>query len=460
MAMHSWFYSLQFRLMLGFTLVLALALGSVGLYVAYAAQREVEEFDRKAEEARNARLEQMVSRSYSSPPKRGDFQSALEQAGALYDRRIIVTDEQGDIIGDSGRPHGKPWRPGPHGGRHIPLRVGGEEVGSITVAPNDAPETVPDPPVSEVTAALKRSLMLTGLATGAVGILLISVVSRRILVPVRVLSLAAQRLGQGDLSQRVSASGPGEIKQLAYIFNTMAENLQRAEQQRRDLVADVAHELRTPVSNIQIYLEAIEDGLLGTDEALAKIQRQSSQLATLIEDLRLLSMAEVGRLRLDLELCPLEEVLSQSVEAVRPRAEAKGISLSLEAAMKPSIVRIDKLRVSQVMANLLDNAIFYTPEGGSVTVSSEADGSSVRVTVADTGEGIPADVLPRIFERFYRVDQSRTRATGGTGLGLTIARQLVELHQGTIRAESAPGQGSRFIFELPLSNARPHTDSL
>ena len=450
--MSSWFSGLQFRLILGFTVVLALALGSVGAYVAFAAQREVEAFDRKAEEARNTRLRHLVAGSFSPQRERGGIQSTLEQAGALYDRRIVVTNREGDIVGDSGLRYGKPWRPGPLGLHRLPLRVGGEEMGSIVVALNDAPEAVPDPPVSQVTSALNSSLIWTGLAAGAAGIVLISLVSRRILVPVRTLSLAAERLGRGNLSERVSASGPGEIKRLAYTFNAMAENLQKADQERRNLVADVAHELRTPVSNIQIHLEAIEDGLIETDEAIEKIRWQASHLATLIEDLRLLSMAESGNLRLSVEPCPLEELLRHSVEAVQPRAEAKGVSISLKASEGFPTARIDRTRISQVIANLLDNAIFHTTKGGSVTVSSVIkDRSRVEVTVADTGEGIPVDVLPLVFERFYRVDPSRTRATGGTGLGLTIARQLVELHGGTIHAGNNPGGGSRFIFELPLS---------
>ena len=450
--MSSWISSLQFRLIMGFTLVLVLALASVGVYVAFAAQRQVEEFDRKVEEARNRRLEQLVARSYLRQRAREEIQSTLEQAGILFDRRILVTDQRGKIIGDSGSRHGKPWNPGPLGLRYLPLKIGDEELGSIVVAPSDASESIPDPPVSQVTSALNSSLIWTGLAAGAAGIVLISVVSRRILVPVRTLSSAAERLGRGNLSERVSASGPNEIKRLADSFNTMAENLEAADRQRRNLVADVAHELRTPVSNIQIHLEAMEDGLLETDTAIERIRWQSSQLATLIEDLRLLSMAEAGNLQLNLESCSLGELLSQSVDTVRAKAEAKGVSTSLRVPEDLPVVRIDKTRISQVMANLLDNAIFHTPNRGSVTVTAMVkDRSRIEVTVADTGEGIPADVIHLVFERLYRVDPSRTRATGGTGLGLTIARQLIKLHGGTIRAENTQGEGTRFVFELPLS---------
>ena len=169
-----------------------------------------------------------------------------------------------------------------------------------------------------------------------------------------------------------------------------------------------------------------------------------------MEDLRLLALAEAGALRLNRELDSLADVLHRSVEAIRPRAEAKGVAVSLDAQPDFPLIEIDRTRVAQVVGNLLENAIQHTPEGGQVAVLAEVTGSAARVTVADTGEGIPPEDIPQVFERFYRVDASRSRATGGVGLGLTIAKQLVEAHGGNIRAESTPGKGSRFIFELPL----------
>ena len=457
--MRNWFLSLQFRLMVGFTLILAVALGSVGAYGAFAAQREVDEFDQRAEEARNSRLERLISGSYARQ-RRGELQPTLEHVGALFNRRIIVKDREGNVVGDSIFRFGKPWRRGDPRGRHLPLRVDGKEVGSIVVAPNEAPENIPDPPISQVASRLNQSLLWTGLTAGVLGILLIGLVTRRVLVPVRALSSAAERLGEGDLSQRVPSSGPSEIGDLARTFNTMAEHLQTAEQQRRNLTADVAHELRTPVSNIQGYLEAIKDGLVEPHDTIDIIHQQVLHLSTLIEDLRLLSIAEAGNLRLNLQPCFLEDLLGESVEAARPRAEAKGVSLNLQLPERFSRVQIDRTRISQVVGNLLDNAIFHTRNGGSVsvTVSSASEGSRVTVTVADTGEGVPHDILPMVFERFYRADPSRTRATGGTGLGLTIAKQLVEAHGGSIRAESTPGKGSRFMFELPLTGTQGSTE--
>ncbi len=451
--MHSWLFSLQFRLILGFTLVLALSLGSISWYVGFAAQREAERFQQEVEDGRAARVEKLISRAYSAR-RWTDLQPTVEQAGALYGWRIVVTDSQGQVVGDSHLRFGNPWRQARPGSHLFPVLSGGSQVGSLTIAPSDAPEIVPEPPFSRLVTAVQRSLLWTGLAAGAGGILLVSLVSRRILAPVRLLSSAARGLGQGDLTQRVPATTRDEVGQLAGTFNAMADSLQKAEQQRRNLVADVAHELRTPLSNIQGYLEAVKDGLLQPDSTtIETIYQQVLHLSHLVEDLRLLALAEAGTLNLNREIDSMEDVLRGSVEAVRPRAEARGIAVSLNVPPEFPMLEIDRTRIAQVVGNLLENAIQHTPESGAVRVLAEVIGPSARVTVADTGDGIPPEDLPDVFERFYRVDASRSRATGGVGLGLTIARKLVEAHGGTIHAESTLGKGSSFIFELPL--ARP-----
>ena len=451
--MASWLYSLQFRLIAGFALVLALALGGVSWYVGYATDREATQFQSEVNEARVTRVERVFSRLYS--PLRGwsGLQPALEHTSALYRWRIVVRDSQERVMADSHPKFELPRRSGRPELRFIPILSNGRLVGSVLVVPSEAPEVVPEPAVSQLVSTLNNSLLWTGLIAGAAGILLVSLVSRRVLTPVRALSSAASRLGQGDFSQRVSDSSTDEIGQLGRTFNLMAQNLQTLEQQRRDLVTDVAHELRTPISNIQGYLEAVKDGLLEPDSpTIDTIHQQVLQLAHLVEDLRLLALMESGALRLDREPDSLKNLLGRSVEAVRPRAEAGLISLSLEVPEDFPLVMMDRTRISQVVANLLDNAMFHTPEGGRVNVEAEVVRETwAAVAVTDTGEGIPPEEAQMAFERFHRVDPSRARSTGGAGLGLTIAKQLVEAHGGDIRAESTPGAGSRFIFELPLA---------
>jgi signal transduction histidine kinase len=188
------------------------------------------------------------------------------------------------------------------------------------------------------------------------------------------------------------------------------------------------------------------------DKTIDTIYQQVVHVVQLVEDLRILAMAESGTLRLHRESGSIEELLRQAVDAFRPRAEAKGVDLSVGVQPELPDVPMDRTRIAQVVANLLENAIFHTPEGGLVAVSARNSNSVLTVAVSDTGPGISSQDMDLVFERFYRVDPSRTRSTGGTGLGLTIAKQLIEAHGGSIGVESAVGQGSRFYFNLPLGD--------
>jgi signal transduction histidine kinase len=449
--MRSWISSLQFRLIVAFTLVLILAFGSVNLYVGYTARQEAERFETRLSAARSARVNQMVSRYYSAERGWADLQPSLEQAGRLSGRRIIVTDTQGVVVGDSQLGQSRIWQPNDPVGIFVPIQINGEQVGTLLLANSDNREIIRDPAVSRLAAAVNLRLFWTGLAAVVCGICLIALLSRRILAPVQSLTAAARQLGQGDLSQRVGDSAPGEIGQLARTFNAMAENLEKAEAQRRSLVADVAHELRTPLSNVQGYLEAVKDGVLPPDEqTVDTIYQQVRHVVQLVNDLRLLALADAGVLRLDRQPAAIEDLLGRTAEAFGPAAEAKGISLKIQAPGNLPPVFADRTRVSQVLSNLLDNAIFHSPAGGVVTISAQEIEDAVRVSVADAGPGISPDDQELLFDRFYRTDPSRARSTGGTGLGLTIAKQLVEAHRGTIGVESKLGQGSRFFFELPV----------
>ena len=452
--MGKWFSSLQFRMVLAFAVALALALGGVSLYVGHAAQRGVDQYELRRQEVRVERVQGLLARHYSHRESWDGLQTTLDRSGPLIDRRILVTDSEGNVVGDSHRERAGRWPRAERRERHHPIKVGNDEVGAVLIAPSppaNPSRFPPEPAVSRLAAAVDQSLLWTGLAAGAGGLLLVSLTSRWLLSPIRSLSAAAVRLGQGDFSQRVSLSGPSEMGQLAHTFNTMAENLGRLEAQRRNLVADVAHEIRTPLSNIQGYLEAIKDGLLQpTPDNIDTIHSQVLHLSLLVEDLRLLAQAEAGALHLDLREDSLGSVLEEAVLAFRPRADLKGVELTLDIPPGFPRVWMDRTRIAQVVANLLDNAVRHTPSGSAVTVTVTESGDMGRVTVADSGPGIPETDLPFVFERFYRVDPSRSRSTGGTGLGLTIGKQLVEAHRGQIQVESAPGQGTRFTFTLPL----------
>jgi signal transduction histidine kinase len=480
--MPSWLGSLQFRLILAFTLTLALALGAVGVMVSLAAEKETDRFQARSQEFRLGRVHRMIAHRYAENMDWAAVQPSLEQAGSFYGRRFLITDDDGQVVADSHPRRGKTYTGKRYKGRSAPIVLEGREVGALvlvadnadsdgpgpgrrfwggppfflspdseTAAPFNGPGPAGEPLVSRVASAVNKFLLWTGVAAAIGGILLTAFASRRILAPLQTLGGAAQRLGEGDLSQRVPASGPSEIRQLGNTFNVMAENLQAAEQQRRNLTADVAHELRTPLSNIQGYLDAVNDGLLQPDEAtMAALRQQTAHLVTLVEDLRLLALAEAGSLVLQTRPESLQSLLEDSVEAFRPRAEVKNIRLTLDAPKGLPDIELDRTRIAQAVGNLIENAFVNTPEGGAVTVSAEVMDDAVTVSVADTGPGIAPEDLERVFDRFYRVDPSRARSTGGAGLGLTIARQLVEAHGGAIRVESRVGEGATFYFDLPL----------
>jgi len=219
------------------------------------------------------------------------------------------------------------------------------------------------------------------------------------------------------------------------------------------MIADVAHELRTPLSNLKGYLEAVRDGVIKPDaDAIRSLDEEAILLSRLVDDLQELSLAEAGELKLDCQTEDISRLINQTVAVVSAPAAAKGVSVSTDLPDTLPSVNIDSHLISQVLRNLLENALAHTARGDAITVTARQQDNWLKVTVADTGEGIPDEDLPNIFERFYRVDKSRSRATGGSGLGLTIAKRLVEAHGGRIEVQSELGKGSRFTFALPVSD--------
>jgi signal transduction histidine kinase len=328
----------------------------------------------------------------------------------------------------------------------------------------------PDPIEAGFLGAVNRSLLWSALAAGIAALLLTLALSRRILAPIEALTAAARGMERGDLSRRVQVRSGDEIGQLAHAFNAMADGLERQEQLRRNMVTDVAHELRTPLTNIRGYLEALRDGVaLPTPSAIESLHEEALLLNRLVDDLQELSRAEAGQLRLALRPAALAEIVEQAAGALHPAASGRGICVKLDLPPDLPPVLADPERVGQIVRNLLANAITHTPPGGRITVSAavlhedqdtKRQGAvdcmplvslspCVLVSVLDTGPGIAPEHLPNIFERFYRADGSRARATGGAGLGLAIVRQLVAAHGGRVWAASKPGEGACFRFTLP-----------
>jgi two-component system OmpR family sensor kinase/two-component system sensor histidine kinase BaeS len=278
---------------------------------------------------------------------------------------------------------------------------------------------------------------------------------RGIATPLADVMAAADRVADGDLSVRVvePERAPGDFRRLARSFNRMAGELERADQQRRNLTADVAHELRTPLHILQGNLEGIQDGVYEpTPEHIENMLNETHLLTHLVEDLQTLSLAESGQLALNLEPVDVLEILADVRTSFGAQAKAAGILLEIEKVQDdPLVIMADARRLDQVLSNLVVNALRHTPTGGKICLRVDAFKEGIRIQVQDTGEGIPAEQLPYVFDRFWVADRSRSRVSGsGSGLGLAIARQLVQAHGGEISVQSRLGQGTTFAIQLPI----------
>ncbi|TFH35082.1 MAG: HAMP domain-containing protein [Anaerolineales bacterium] len=306
--------------------------------------------------------------------------------------------------------------------------------------------------------AVQEALLLAALASILVAVIVSLLFSRRIVAPVKQMMAISQRIANGHYDERVNIPGrlqPAEMDELANLavaFNQMAAQLERTESMRRELIGDVAHELRTPLTTIKASLEGLIDGVLPAQvETYQQVHREAERMQRLVQDLQELSQVEAGVYPMQFRNVQITDL----VEAARARLERqfieKGVDLIVDIPADLPLIDADENRIGQVLINLLGNALQYTESPGTVRVSAARMGHEVVVSVHDSGLGIPVEHLAHIFTRFYRVDKSRARASGGTGIGLTIAKHIVEAHNGRIWAESpGAGQGSRFSFSLPF----------
>jgi signal transduction histidine kinase len=385
--------------------------------------------------------------------------------------RVIVADTQGNIVADSNGTTGGQLSSGQLA-RGVPITVKGQRVGTLFVGGALGSGMMMGGQFSTMMGAaeqgfldrVNRAVWLAGLAGAVAALLLGFIVFRGVTSPLGRLTRAAHAVSAGDLSQRVQIHTGDEIAELGAAFNSMAANLERGEQLRRQMTADIAHELRTPLSVIQGNLEAILDGVYTPDaEHIQPALDQAQLLTRLVEDLRTLALAEAGQLSLNAQPTEAKELARRVVASFEAQANAKHVMLKLKAPASPLYVRADGQRIAQVLTNLLGNALRYTPEGGQVQVHLQAQDHAMQrravvLSVHDTGQGIAPEDLPHVFDRFYRADKSRARESrdpqgaSGSGLGLAIARSIVEAHGGSIWAKSQPGQGTTVAFTLPASD--------
>jgi len=442
--------SLFFKLTGGFALVVLVTLAGVTLFANWVIGAE---FQRLLVRGRIQETQDLSSALADYYEEQGGWEGVgrlLSRRGLVRLRwmaggRIILAQPDGSVLFDS-------WQRTERVkeeqlARGLPIQPKGQTVAFLIIEG-------PGERIGMVERSFLRRVNLSVILAGVLGVVIALLLGGLLFVqitrPLGRLRDAARKLAQGELSQRVEVDSGDEIGELAQAFNEMARSLQRVEELRKNMVADIAHELRTPLAVIRGHLEALQDGVFApTEENIGVIHEETLLLARLVDDLRDLALADAGQLEIERGPVDLAALISKVVTGVRTRASEKDVLLVEEVPERLPEVRADAQRIAQVVSNLLSNGITYTPSGGKVTVAAKEVDGWVEVRVADTGPGIPPEEMPYLFERFYRSDRSRSRAQGGSGLGLAIAKQLVEAHGGRIWAESEVGRGAIFVFTLP-----------
>lgn len=471
----------------GIFLVVALGTITLGsLLINSALNRQFQEYVYKNEEVRNKRIVETLAELYRA---NGNWDFLRWQAphmgmmtGVMTGVQVRVLDNSGEPVYDSAsdwRGHMRMmWNMGFQSRADVagadqpsvslPIVVNGERVGTALLTSLDR-QGIWSRQDELFRRTINRSIITAGIVAGLFAVLASFLVARRIVHPLQSVTEAARAMQAGNYGQRVEIATDDEIGELGQAFNKMAGHLQEVEFLRRKLTADVAHELRTPLSTIRSYVEAFQDGVMPPDkEHLTAIQEEVIRLVQLVNDLQELSVAENKSANIRTVPADLREVAATVAERLRPLFVEKGLELSVELPEEPVPVKIDASAMSRVLHNLLFNAYKYTESGGRVAVTAAIArglrletrpdrggrvGLEVRLSVADTGIGIAPEALSHIFERFYRADESRARDTGGTGIGLTIAKELVEAQGGRIEVESRQGRGSMFTVVLPVDGA-------
>ena len=446
------------KLLLAFLTVVLVGVVVVSLVANQAAAREVQGFMLGYGMTTESGLAQRLAGYYRGRGSWEGVESILDTGGhgmgmgSMMSQRLIVADAQNQVVADTAGLRVGQTLAAAELASGISIEVDGARAGiliaeggiGMTGAGGGSSET-------QLIGRVNTAIWLAALAAGLAALIVGSLFAYNLVRPIQRLTLATSALAKGDLSQRVPVASRDEVGDLAQAFNAMAADLERAERVRRDLTADIAHELRNPLAVLQSNIEAVVDGVLPpTPENLQPLLDQTHLLTRLVDDLRTLALADAGQL--GLHRAPTDPVaLVRSVLArYHSPAEAKRISLTADVPDHSPHLNIDAQRIEQVLGNLLSNAIRHTPGGGLVACHLTLDAARITFTVSDSGPGIPPDSLPYIFDRFYRADKSRSREAGGAGLGLAIARQLVLAHGGQITAASELGKGAQISFALPL----------
>jgi two-component system, OmpR family, sensor histidine kinase BaeS len=443
--------SITIKLVLSF---LVIGLVSIAILILLARQNTENEFNRFVEGGRGEDIVidlatyYQINNSWDGVSEAFETGTTFNEAGTKPYPSYTIADKNGlalvagdgFLIGDIIPEHQLEFG--------IPITVEGKIVGVLIM------ERMPFPGSSREEEFIQRInllLVYSGLGASLVALLLGIFLSRTIARPIRELTLATHAVSEGDLSQQVPVRSKDEIGELSRAFNKMSAELSRSVNARKQMTADIAHELRTPLSLILGHAEAVHDGVLPpSGENFEIIREEATRLEHLVDDLRILSLADAGELSISPETIDPDRLIQEVATLYRFHTKTKDLTLDLDILPPLGNIEVDAGRITQVLTNILDNALRHTPAGGHVTLAARGTPGWVELSVRDTGPGLPADDLPRIFDRFYRADAARHRGDGGSGLGLAIAKSIVLAHGGQIRAESEPGKGLAIIISLPV----------
>jgi len=450
--------SLRFRLTLAFLIVGVLGVAVGAIVASHRASGAFQEFTfTRNQEGLVANLVSYYEEngswdgfSASFPPfdpnARGDPSIPLREPWSF-----LVADASGQVL-----------MPGP--GRRVGDILSGDvlanataiESGGVTVGWLVVPEDAFAPTRGEerFLGQLNSALIFGSLGAAVLSIILGTILARSLTRPLKDLTEATRAVADGDLQRQVKVRSKDEVGVLAESFNRMSAALERSQRLRRQMTADIAHDLRTPLSIIVGHLDAVDEGVLPADTKTIDIMREEAmRLSHMIEDLRTLSLADAGELSLTHSPVEPALLLQRCAIAHQPAAQAAGVDMEVDIDPGLPTLSLDPERITQVLGNLIDNALLHTPESGRILLSAKPDGAGVEIRVCDSGPGIPQAELELVFERLYRNDKSRKRNAGGSGLGLAIAKSIVEAHAGTIHAESSPGEGTTIVVTLPRTPA-------
>ena len=450
--------SITLKLILSFLIISLIA---IGLMAYFSRQAVVTRFDTLLFEQAKTNFSERVLEYYQTTGSMNNiakyFRNPQNDFPAMPDdfnprdkfiNRFAVVDPQGKVIIPAGTfnsgdiVRGKPFNEGTQ------LILDDVEIGRILDPGFPIERSKEQERFLEQTSTVLVNTAIGAIAASVILSLLLAYTFTR---PLREMTTATQEMAAGKLGQQVPVRSQDEIGQLAKSFNRMSQDLSDATQLRKQMTADIAHDLRSPLTVITGYLESMTDGVLKpTPERLNLIHTEAIHLQRLVEDLRTLSLADAGELSMTRLAQSIQPLLEQAAAIYGHLAEQKRITLQVEAEPNLPILQIDPDRIMQVLGNLVSNALRHTPEGGQITLSASRIASTLRVTVRDTGEGIPPDDLAHVFDRFYRGDSARSTSKGESGLGLAIARSIVKMHGGHISAESEPGKGAAFHIDLEI----------